>query len=151
MATTFFYTSIAATWIVLFICTAKRPLTFKHIMITIAAIGYSLLYEISLGEYAGLYYYINPEDSLAYLILASVLLYPVINVIYIIFLPEKAYPAAIYTAVWVAFMLLFELASIYTRTVVLTGWRVFPWSIVTYIATFVWINLFFNSLKKRGL
>jgi hypothetical protein len=78
-------------------------------------------------------------------------LYPVIDVIYTFFLPERAYPTIIYTAAWTACMLVFEFASFYTRTVVLTGWKVFPWSIITYIITFAWINLLFRSLKKRGL
>jgi hypothetical protein len=151
MAIAFFYGSIAAIWVVLLICAVKRPLTFKHIMIAIAAIGYSLLYETSLGEYAGLYYYINPENSLFYIIVSAVLVYPIVEVIYTIFLPEKAYPAVIYTVAWIVLMLGFELASLYTKTVVLTGWRVFPWSIVTYIVTFSWINLLFRYLKKRSL
>jgi hypothetical protein len=48
-------------------------------------------------------------------------------------------------------MLAFEVASFYTGTVVLTGWRVIPWSIVTYAVTFGWINLLFRYMKKRGL
>ncbi|KUO72858.1 MAG: hypothetical protein APF77_00330 [Clostridia bacterium BRH_c25] len=151
MAIAFFYGSIAAIWIVLFICAVKRPLTFKHILIAITAIGYSLLYETSLGEYARLYYYITPESSLFYIILSAVLIYPMIDVIYAMFLPEKASAAVMYTAAWIVFMLAFELASLYTKTVVLTGWRVLPWSVITYIVTFAWINLLFRYLKKRGL
>ena len=151
MAIAFFYGSIAAIWVALFICAVKKPLSFKHIMVAIAIMGYSLLYETSLGEYTGLYYYINPENSLFYIIMSAVLLYPIIEVIYTMFLPEKAYPAIMYTIAWIVLMLAFELASLYTRTVVLTGWRVIPWSIITYIVTFSWINLLFRYLKKRGL
>ena len=151
MAISFFYGSIAATWIVLSICAVKRPLTLKHILIAITAMGYSLLYETSLGEYSGLYYYIHKENSLFYIILSSVLLYPIIEVIYTLFLPGKFYTDVIYTTVWIILMLLFELASFYTGTIVLTGWRVIPWSIITYIVTFIWINLLFRYLKKRGL
>ncbi len=151
MAIAFFYGSIGAIWVAFFVCAVKKPLTFKHIMVFIAAIGYSLLFEASLGEYAGLYYYINPEDSLFYIIVSAVLIYPINEVIYTMFLPEKAYPAVMYTAAWIVLMLAFELTSIYTRTVVLTGWRVMPWSIVTYIVTFSWINLLFRYLKKRSL
>ncbi|HWQ29635.1 MAG TPA: hypothetical protein VN549_01490 [Negativicutes bacterium] len=151
MAVLFFYISAAAVWAALLVVTIKRPPALRHLMVAIAAIGYSLLFETSLGEYAGLYYYIDKENSLFYIILAAVLLYPVIDVIYTLFLPERAYPAIIYTAVWTACMLVFELTSFYTRTVVLTGWRVFPWSIITYIITFAWINLLFRSLKKRDL
>lgn len=151
MAVSFFYGSIAAIWIVFFICAFKRPISFKHIMIAITSMGYSLLYETFLGEYSKLYYYINKEYSLLYIIISAVLIYPVIEVIYTLFLPEKLYPAVLYTSVWIVLMLAFELLSFYTRTVVLTGWRVIPWSIITYIFTFIWINLLFRYLKKRGL
>lgn len=151
MPIAFFYGSIAVLWVIFFICTVKKPLTFKHIMVFIAAVGYSLLYETSLGEYTGLYYYINPESSLFYIIVSAVFIYPIVEVIYTMFLPEKTYPAVIYTAAWIVLMLIFELASLYTRTVVLTGWRVMPWSIVTYVFTFSWINLLFRYLKKRSL
>lgn len=151
MAILFFYISIAAAWAALLALSIKRPPSLRHLMVVIAAIGYSLLFETSLGEYAGLYYYIDKENSLFYIILAAVLLYPVIDVIYTFFLPERAYPAIFYTTAWTACMLIFELASFSTHTVVLTGWKVFPWSIITYMVTFAWINLLFRSLKKRGL
>jgi hypothetical protein len=113
--------------------------------------GYSLLYETSLGEYAGLYYYVDKADSLFYIIISAVLLYPVIEVIYTMFLPEKIKPAIIYTVLWTVLLLGYELLSLYTRTIVFTGWQIVPWSIVTYILTFTWINLLFRHLKKKGL
>lgn len=151
MATVFFYSSMAVVWVLFIICVLKKPLSFKHIIIAIAAIGYSILFETYLGEYAGLYYYINKPDSLFYIILSAVFLYCIIDVIYTIFLPEKAGPALFYTLVWIVLMLAFEFLSLYMRTVVLTGWKVFPWSIFTYIITFSWINLLYRHLKKRGL
>ncbi len=151
MAVSFFYISIAAVWIIFLILAVKRPLTLKHLMIGITAMGYSLLYETFFGEYIGLYYYINKENSLLYVILSAVLLYPEIEVIYTMFLPEKLYPSIRYTAIWIVLLLIFELASLYTRTIVLTGWKVIPWSVITYIVTILWINILFRALKKRGL
>ncbi|HYF75076.1 MAG TPA: hypothetical protein VD757_00705 [Candidatus Nitrosocosmicus sp.] len=151
MAVMFFYCSIAATWMLFFLCILKRPLTFRHIIIAIAGIGYSLLYETILGEYNDLYYYIDPEKSLLYIILSAVTIYPVIEIIYAIFLPDKALPALFYTALWIILMLAFEYASLYTGTLVLTGWKVIPWSIITYVVTYGWLNLLLRSLKKRGL
>jgi hypothetical protein len=113
--------------------------------------GYSLLYETVFGELMKLYHYITPEKSLKYIILSALLIYPIIEVIYTLFLPEKPKAALIYTTAWTVFMLAFEVASFYTGTVVLTGWRVIPWSIVTYAVTFGWINLLFRYMKKRGL
>ena len=151
MAVMFFYISIAAVWAALLAFSIKRPPSMGHLMVAISAIGYSLFFEAFLGEYKGLYYYIYKENSLFYILVAAVLLYPVIDVIYTFFLPERAYPAILYTTAWIACMLVFEFASLYTRTVVLTGWKVFPWSIITYIVTFAWINLLYRSLKRRGL
>lgn len=151
MAITFFYGSIAAVWIVFLICILKKPITFKNIMVAIAAIGYSLLFETTLGEYSGLYYYIKQSESLFYIIVSAVFIYPLIEVIYTMFLPGKTNAAVVYTIIWIVLMLAFELLSLYTGTVVLTGWRIIPWSIVTYIFTFGWINLLFRYLQKRGL
>lgn len=151
MSVIFFWSSIAVIWAVLLLAAAKRPLTFKQVVIAIAAIGYSLLYETVLGELMGLYHYIIPEKSLKYIIISALLIYPIIEVIYSLFLPEKPRHALIYTTAWIAFMLAFEAASLYTGTVVLTGWKVIPWSIVTYAITFGWINLLFRYMKKRGL
>jgi len=151
MAVKFFYISIAVTWLIFLVCAVKKKLALKHILIGITAMGYSLLYETVLGEYTGLYYYINKENSLLYIILSAVLLYSEIEVIYTLFLPENISAAVYYTVAWIALMLVFELASFYTGTVVLTGWKVVPWSIVTYLFTFLWINLLFRLLNKRGL
>lgn len=151
MALTFFYGSIAAVWTTFLLCTLRKTITFKNIIIAITAMGYSLLFETILGEYNRLYYYINPSDSLFYIIVSAVLVYPVIEVIYTMFLPEKTNSAIIYTIIWIIFMLAFELLSLYTRTIVLTGWRVIPWSIITYIFTFGWINLLFRYIKKGAL
>ncbi|MEA4849507.1 MAG: hypothetical protein VB106_19940 [Clostridiaceae bacterium] len=147
----FFYGSIAALWIIFFICTLKKPITFKYIMIAITGMGCSLLFDTSLGEYAGLYYYISKSGSLFYILISGVFLYPVIEVIYAMFLPEKVEPAIIYTFIWLVLMIAFELLSLYTRTVVFTGWRLVPWSIATYLFTYGWINLLFRYMKKKGL
>jgi hypothetical protein len=151
MEVAFFYGSIAAVDIVFFICALIKPLTFKSVIIAIAGMGYSMIFDATMGEYLGLYYYVNRSDSLFYVIVSSVLLYPIIEVIYTIFLPEKVYPAIVYTAVWIVLMLIFELVSIYAGTIVLTGWRIMPWSIAAYIFAFSWINLLFRHLKKKGL
>ncbi|HQL36058.1 MAG TPA: hypothetical protein PLG67_05620, partial [Bacillota bacterium] len=67
------------------------------------------------------------------------------------FLPERIKPAVVYTFIWIILLLAFEILSLYARTIVFTGWRIVPWSIVTYIFTFVWVNLLFRYQKKKGL
>lgn len=151
MAIRFFYISVIITWIVFLICSAKKRLALRHTLIAITGMGYSLLFETLLGEYAGLYYYISKSSSLLYIILSAVLLYPEIEVLYCFFLPKDTDPAILYTIVWTVFLLTFEFASLYTGTVVITGWKVFPWSVITYLFTFLWINILYRLLKKRGL
>ncbi len=151
MAVTFIYGSIAGVWIVLMISAFIRPVTFKSIMVGITGVGYSLLFECVLGEQYGLYYYVRPEVSLFYIIITAVFLYPILEIIYTLFLPNKFRPALIYTFLWIILMLVFELISMYTKSVILTGWKVMPWSIITYIATFGWVNLLFRYIKRRGL
>ncbi|MGE5632725.1 MAG: hypothetical protein ACM3TR_16785 [Caulobacteraceae bacterium] len=147
----FFYGSIIAVWIILFVALAFRPLRLRNALVAVAGVGYSLLFDATLGEYLGLYYYIKPSASILYIILSAVALYPVIEVIFTLFLPEKTMPILIYTTVWLLLMLAHEIASLMTKTIVFTGWKVFPWSILAYITTFTWINVFYGYLKKRGL
>ena len=151
MALACFYGAIAAAWIIFLICALKKSISFKHIIVAIAGMGFSLLYETALGEYAGLYHYINQSDSLLYIIISGVFLYPVIEMLYALFLPERIKPAIVYTVICIMLLLVFEILSLYTRTIVFTGWRIVPWSIATYILTFVWVNLLFRYLKKKGL
>ncbi|WP_027340042.1 hypothetical protein [Halonatronum saccharophilum] len=147
MEYTFFYGSIIALWIIFGICIYLRGLRLAHIIIGITTVAYSLVYEVILGEYFGLYYYITPEKSNLYIVLAGILVYPLLNIIYTIFLPEKIKPVLLYTGVWIIAMLLFEWASLITKTVVLLRWMIFPWSLLTYIVTYLWVYLFYRHLK----
>ena len=66
-----------------------KPLDFRSYVIAVTSITYSLVYEVILGEYYGLYYYINEKDSIIYIVLAGIILYPALNIIYVLFLPKK--------------------------------------------------------------
>jgi len=145
----FFYGSIIILWIIFIICIHFKPATLANTIIGITTVAYSLLYETLLGEYFKLYYYIEPQKSILYIILAGLLIYPVLNIIYTMFLPAKIKPILVYTSLWTIAMLVFEYASILTKTVVFTGWQMFPWSLITYILTYLWIYLFYSYLEKR--
>lgn len=147
----FFFGSIAAAWILLIIGVYRRGLRFANVLISLLGAGYSLFFDVFFGEYLGLYHYINPEISLLYMILSAAFLYPVVEIVYTIFMPAKLKPALIYTAAWIALMLAFEEASLFANTIVFTGWRMFPWSIAVYAATLVWISVLFRYMERRGL
>lgn len=142
----FFYLSIAVVLLILGVCSFYKPLDFRSFVIAVATIAYSLVYEMILGEYYDLYYYINQKDSIFYIVLAGILLYPALNVLYVLFLPEKMTKALSYTVLWIAAMVIFEYGSLLFRTVVFTGWRLIPWSIVTYIGTYLWINVLYRYM-----
>ncbi|MFZ5989823.1 MAG: hypothetical protein ACOYWZ_22230 [Bacillota bacterium] len=145
----FFYFSIAVVLIILIISTYFRPLDFRSFVIGIATIAYTLVYETVLGGYFGLYYYLNPRDSIIYIVLAGVLLYPALNIIYTLFLPRNGKAALGYTAVWIAAMLIFEYLSIVSGTIVFTGWRPVPWSVITYLVTYLWVYFLYKYLSSR--
>jgi len=65
------------------------------------------------------------------------------------FLPKKHKNALVYTAGWIVALLLFEYASLLTKTIVFTGWKPFPWSIVTYIVAYAWIYFFYRFLANK--
>ncbi|PRX33581.1 hypothetical protein BX659_103108 [Orenia metallireducens] len=145
----FFYGSIIILWIIFIICMRFKPVTLANIIIGITTIAYSLLYEILLGEYFDLYYYIKNNQSILYILLAGIFVYPILNIIYTLFLPKKIKPILIYTGLWIIAMLIFEYLSLLTKTVVFTGWRMFPWSPLTYVLTYLWVYLFYRYLEKR--
>lgn len=145
----FFYGSIIILWIIFIICMHFKPVTLANIIIGITTIAYSLLYEILLGEYFDLYYYIRENQSILYILLAGIFVYPILNIIYTLFLPKKIKPILIYTGLWIIAMLIFEYLSLLTKTVVFTGWKIFPWSPLTYVLTYLWVYLFYRYLEKR--
>jgi hypothetical protein len=118
-------------------------------IIGIASVAFSLIVDITFGDYFGLYHYINPQASVIYMVGSAIFIYPLINIIYTLFLPESLNRLFIYTTIWIGAMLVFEYLSVYFRTIVFTGWRPFPWSLIIYIATFLWINVFYKYIEKN--
>lgn len=149
MAYAFYFGSTIGIWVIFYLCTKKKPLRLKDIVTGIASVAFSMTFETLFGVYGGLYYYIEPEHALLYLTASSVVLYPLLNMLYVLFLPQKSKPAILYTIFWIAAMLAFEWVSIVTRTIILTGWRIFPYSYLTYIATYAWLFAFYRYLDKR--
>jgi len=144
-----FYASVIIVWIVFGISTYLRPLNFKNVVIGITTVGYSLSFDTLFGTYMGLYNYINIKESPLYIILSAIFIYPMLNMVYTMFLPDKKRAAFIYTGLWIAAMLLFEYLTLLSGTIILTGWRPMPWSIVTYVTTYLWIYFLYRNLVQK--
>ncbi len=145
------YVSIITAWLILAYISRRKKFGAPHIITVLASSVYSLSYDSLLGEYLGLYHYADRSVSIPYMILTGVLLYPLLNLFYLLFLPEKIICIIQYAAVWIVAMLAFEALTIAAGSVVFTGWNPVPWSVVTYIVTYLWITLLFRSLTKAGL
>jgi hypothetical protein len=145
----FFYSSIIAIFLIFLICLKYRHFGLSSIIIGITTIACSLANDIIFGDQLKLFYYINPQTSKFYIVISALLLYPILNIIYTMFLPGNRMHALLYTCFWIAFLLLFEYASLLAKTIVFTGWRPIPWSIVIYIISYTWINSFFMYLSRR--
>jgi hypothetical protein len=145
----FFFASIAVIWAVFLVLARFKRITTESLFVGVLTVIYSLVFDIVFGEYFNLYYYISPKYSVLYILLAAVLVYPPLNIIYTLFLPGRRNLILAYTLVWIAFMMAFELLSFRTGTIVLTGWKVFPWSIVTYIVTYLWVYNSYVFFSKR--
>ena len=150
MAYLFFYTSTVAALILFLIICTLRELRLENIIIGLTTVGYSLVHDVLLGDHFKLFYYIAPASSTLFMIISAGLLYPFLNMTYTMFLPGRFKHAMIYTACWILAMLMFEHASILTKTVVFTGWVPIPWSLVIYLFTYAWIYLFYRFLLKKG-
>lgn len=150
MEYTFFYISSAFMLLLLVITACIIRVSPAAVITGMVSIGYSTVFDITFGERFGLYYYINPSKSTLYLVLSAVFVYAAANIVYLAFLPDKPGKLIFYTAAWIAGMLLFEYASLLTGTIVFTGWRMLPWSLIAYTATYLWLVLFYRYLD-RGL
>lgn len=148
MEYTFFWVSAAAASLALIATAIFKGMNPAVRIIGFISVAYSIVFEIIFGERLGLYYYIAPEDSTLYMLLGAVFIYTPLNIIYAVFLPENFKKILIYTAIWTAIMLLFEYASLLTRTIVLTGWKPIPWSIMTYAVMYLWIILYYRYLVR---
>lgn len=149
MEYTFFYSSLLIIWVLAILLKVLRKPALPKIIIGITTVGFSLIHDIVFGELLKLFNYINPQESLLYTLLSAVFIYPLLNIIYVTFLPENNKGVILYTSLWTAAMLVFEYFSLLTKTIVFTGWKPIPWSIVVYIATYLWIYFFYKYLLKK--
>ncbi|GAE87067.1 hypothetical protein JCM21531_409 [Acetivibrio straminisolvens JCM 21531] len=147
----FFYFSLFGVLVSLIICLYFKPLDLKKSVIGIISVAYSMVFETVLGSYYKLYYYLNPQDSMIYIVIAAIFIYPVLNIIYTMFLPKSKKAVLGYTLVWIIAMLIFEYLSVIFGTIVFTGWNPVPWSLVTYIFTYLWVYLTYRYLSKKRL
>ena len=147
----FFYLSIIAILIIFFICNAIRRMTLPSFIIGLTSVGYSLISDLLFGDQLKLFYYIGEKISILYMMLSALFIYSILNIIYTMFLPRNEKKVLIYTVCWIVALCIFEYASIITKTIVFTGWKPIPWSLVTYIAAYLWIYFFYRLLSKRYL
>jgi hypothetical protein len=146
------FISIAVIWLFLFFIAGRKNIGVPHMITAILSAVFSLSFDSILGEHFGLYHYINSNVSIPYMVISGILIYPPLNLFYLLFLPEGGYGRILpYVTVWIVVMLIYEAVSIATGTVVFTGWRPIPWSIVTYITAYAWMTLLFLYLEKRLL
>lgn len=143
------YVSIAVVWLIFMVTVQFRKMTLASILIGLLSIGYSIAFDVSFGDHLHLFYYISPEKSTLYIILAAATVYAPLNIIYTMFLPKESRSVLIYTACWIAGMSIFEFASVASRTIVFTGWQPIPWSGVVYIAAYTWIYVFYRYLSAK--
>ncbi|GEM_PF-374935 len=149
MAYTYFYGYVVLIWVALLISIRFRPMNINHFIIGSVTVAYSLTYETILGNWLGLYHYLDKINTSLYIVLAGIFVYPLLNILYVLFLPKNRKIFLPYTLVWITAMLLFEYITIRQKIIILTGWKPIPWSIATYAFTYLWINLLYMYFEKR--
>lgn len=145
----FFYLSMFISIVVLFFYLIQRRFLLPNILIGIASVGYSLINDNLFGNHFKLFYYISPQRSAFYMILAAIFIYSTLNMIYTAHLPENFISSITYTIIWIIGMLIFEYLSVAAKTIVFTGWSPFPWSILLYIVSYLWIYNFYKYLLNK--
>lgn len=150
MSYLFFYGYTIFIWLAFLFCIRFRHLNLNHFIIGISTIAYSLTYETILGNWLGLYHYLDKGNSTFYIVFAGIFIYPVLNILYVLFLPGDRKHLLLYTGVWIIAMLIFEYVTVLQRIVVMTGWKPIPWSFTTYVFTYLWIIMLFLFLEKKA-
>lgn len=143
------YISLVLVWIIFIVSFHWKPLRLPGFLIGLATIVFSLAYDLLFGEILKLYHYITPEQSVQYLLLCGIFLYPLLNILYVNFLPCGTSKILIYTGLWMISMMVFEGLTLWTKSLVFTGWRFFPWSILTYLFNYAWVLWFYGYLVKK--
>jgi hypothetical protein len=136
-------------WFALLLSLRFKPARISHLIIGIATIAYSLTYDVIFGNQLGLYFYLDRGNSTFYMVLSGTLIYPFLNILYVLFLPDKRKYILPYTGAYIIAMLLFEYLTVIQRIIIMTGWKPIPWSIVTYVFTYLWINLLYRYIEKK--
>lgn len=143
----FFYSSIIIIFFLFFYCLHLRKPSLPSIVIGLTTIGYSFVIDLIFGDSLKLYYYITPAKSTIYMILAALFIYPFLNLLYTMFLPKAMHLR--YTVLWIIGLLIFEYSTLLTKTIVFTGWKMFPWSVVLYITSYSLIYSFYIYLLNK--
>lgn len=151
MAYGFFYIYLLLIWVVLFICSRCKDTGYPHLIIGITSAAYSLAFDMLFGDWLKLYYYLDTANSAFFMVLSGIFIYPVLNIIYTLFLPAKSRHIIFYTAAWIAGMLIFEYLTIFQKIIVLTGWTPMPMSLLLYAFTYLWINMFIKKICPKVL
>jgi hypothetical protein len=153
------YGAIVVSWVILLSLYKMKKIKLPLITVAVLylfAVAFGLTYEFTLGEVLSLYHYYDPESSAYWILLMGVFAYPIYHVLYANWLeaPIRFTRWLLYTSLWVLLMLASEYWSIANKVVVLTGWRIWPWSIVTYGTIFVCDTLLFlwigSKVKRVG-
>lgn len=133
-----FYFTLLLIWVVFLFLARRKPIRKEYIAVAIISMVYSLAFDIVFGEQLHLYYYISQVRSSMYILISGILLYPILHIIFLMYLPSPN-RIVIYTAVWVVAMIALEVVALKAETIVFTGWKVFPWSFFIDILTYFWI------------
>lgn len=149
------YGTILFSWLVVALLYRFHLIRLEPILIVfiyLFGIAYGLTYEFTLGQWFGLYHYYKDPDASAYwILLMGVFSYPVYHVLYVNWaVYQRTFVNwLLYTMLCTAVLLFSEYWSVNMGVVVFTGWRIWPWSIVTYTTAFVGDTLIYSWMRRK--
>lgn len=96
------------------------------------------------------YFFVSQEYKGWYSFWACIAMNPAIGLIYINLLPKKKILLPFYIGIWTLALTLLEVyIAVPFGIIHYPRWRIFPWSPIVYISTFIWEYIYFKWLKKK--
>lgn len=146
------YLCMAATFLGLFLLYRFRLIRLSArftFIVYLLAVAFGLTFEIGLGIQLELFHYYNVKDSPYWILIMALFFYPIYHIVYIALLAPSLTVRRwlLHTVLWIGFMLVFEYVTICLDVVVLTGWAIWPWSLLTYVSVYVLDTLLYLWMR----
>ncbi len=116
----------------------KKRVSFADAMMAHMAVTLSFAFDMIICKQLKMYHYVSCKYGAVNSLLAGLLAFPAISIIFTSFLPKTKMKIGMYIGIWTVALTLLELYIAKPLDIILYDkWRILPWSPVVYIVSFI--------------